>query len=399
MYKIYCRIYQGIYRLASYIMPWRQPELTEGENSLAKLPGLIKSAGIKNVLIVTDRMIEKLGLSVGLKEGLAEADIKFIIYDNTVSNPTIDNIEEALKIYKENGCAGIVAFGGGSPMDCAKGVGARIAKPGKSLSQLKGQLKILKRIPPLFAVPTTAGTGSECTLAAVITDSNTHEKYAINDMSLIPHYAVLDPALTVNLPRHITSTTGMDALTHAVEAYIGKSNTKETRRCARQATELVFDNLFEAYSNGSNINARSNMQKAAHLAGLAFTRAYVGYVHAIAHTLGGLYSMPHGLANAVILPYVLEYFGKPVHKRLAELADLVKLTQPSDTNEQKANKFIKAIKSLNKSMDIPKFLSGIKDSDIPIIIKRALKEANPLYPVPKILFEQDINNIIQKIKE
>lgn len=398
MYKIFCRIYQGVFRLASYIIPWRKPELLEGENALDKLPELIKSKGIESVLIVTDKTLVSLGMLDSLKEGLANQSIKFIIYDKTVANPTIDNIEEALKIFKEKGCEGIVAFGGGSPIDCAKGVGARAAKPKKSIPQMKGQLKVLKKIPTLFAVPTTAGTGSEGTIAAVITDSTTHEKYAVNDISLVPYYAVLDPKLTVNLPKHITSTTGVDALTHAVEAYIGRSNTKETRQYSRQAVKLIFDNLFEVYNNGTNIDARSNMQKAAYLAGIAFTRAYVGYVHAIAHTLGGLYSTPHGLANAVILPYALEYFGKSAHMRLAQLADIVNITKPSDTTEQKANKFIEAIKNLNRSMDIPEFISGIKDDDVPLMAKRALKEANPLYPVPKILFDKDVKSIIQRIK-
>jgi alcohol dehydrogenase len=302
-------------------------------------------------------------------------------------------------MYIENNCSGIIAFGGGSPMDCAKGVGARVVRPNKSISQMKGVLKVMKRLPPLFAVPTTAGTGSETTLAAVITDSRTHEKYAINDTSLIPHYAVLDPLLTVNLPPHITATTGMDALTHAVEAYIGKSNTKNTRQYSREAVKLIFDNIYEAYSNGTNITARKNMQKASFLAGLAFTRAYVGYVHAVAHTLGGFYSLPHGLANAVILPYILEYFGSSAHKPLAELADIALITSSKDTDSQKAAKFIKAIKNLNKSMNIPEKISGIVESDIPIMAKRALSEGNPLYPVPQIMSMEEMLNIYQLIKE
>lgn len=398
MYKAYCRIYQSIFRLASHILPWRQPEIIEGVNSLSKLPEVIKCKGIDTVLIVTDKVIASLGLMDPLIAGLDEQGIKYIVYDKTVPNPTIDNIEEALAIYKENNCAGIIAFGGGSPMDCAKGIGARVVRPNKSISQMKGQLKVRKSIPPLFAVPTTSGTGSEATLAAVITDSKTHEKYAINDMSLIPHYAILDPMLTIKLPPHITSTTGMDALTHAVEAYIGKSSTKETRDYSKKAVKLIFENLYEAYSNGDNITARENMQKASHYAGIAFTRAYVGYVHAIAHTLGGFYSTPHGLANAVILPYVLEYFGESAYKSLAELAEVANIGESMDTEVQKARKFIDAIKDLNASMNIPQKITGINDSDIPLMAERALKEANPLYPVPKILGKEDILKLYQMIK-
>jgi len=399
MYQLYCRIYQCVFKGISYLLPWRMPELIEGENSLNKLPKLIKNKGIDSVLIVTDKMIVSLGLMDGLLKGLSNEGVDFIVYDRTVPNPTIDNIEEALQMYNANNCKGIVAFGGGSSIDCAKGVGARAARPKKSIPQMKGLFKVLKKIPPLYAIPTTSGTGSETTIAAVITDNRTHEKYAINDTALIPQYAVLDPVLTVNLPPHITSTTGIDALTHAVEAYIGRSNTKATKQYSRNAVKLIFENIYEAYSNGQNLAARKNMQEASFFAGLAFTRAYVGYVHAIAHTLGGFYSVPHGLANAIILPYVLEYYGKSAHKPLAELADMVGLSEPGDNSEQKSLKFIHAIKMLNKSMGIPNKVNGIIESDVPLMVKRALAESNPLYPVPKIMNEEDIMRIYLIIKE
>lgn len=399
MYKAYCRAYQRTLKFLSPILTWREPELIEGANCVEKFPEVIKSIGINKILIVTDSDIRSLGLINGLLEALKTSQIEFFIYDNTVPNPTIENIEEALELYQNSECQGIIAFGGGSPMDCAKGVGARVARPEKSITQMKGQFKIRKEIPPLFAVPTTSGTGSEATIAAVITDSQSHEKYAIIDLNLMPHYAVLDPLLTIKLPATITAATGLDALTHAVEAYIGKSNTIVTRKYSIEAVRLIYGNLYEAYSNGSNQAARENMQKAAFLAGAAFTRAYVGNVHAIAHTLGGFYSVPHGLANAVILPYVLEHYGKTVHKPLAELADAAGITDGSETIDQKAVKFINSIKTLNSKMDIPTKVSGIKDSDIPIMADRALKEANPLYPVPKIFNKDDMLKIYGLIKE
>ena len=399
MFEVFCRIYQFIMKISANFMPFRVPELLEGENSLKKLPGTIKEKGISNVLIVTGSHISSMGLINNLLEGLNEKNIKYAIYNKTTPNPTIDNIEEALLVYKQNKCEGIVAFGGGSPMDCAKGIAARVARPNKTIPQMKGLLKVHKRIPFLFAVPTTAGTGSETTVAAVVRDSTTNEKYSITDMSLIPHVAVLDPALTLNLPPHITASTGMDALCHAVEAYIGRSNTKDTYAYARKARKLIFDNLYEAYSNGSNIEARAKMQKASFYAGLAFTRAYVGYVHAIAHTLGGFYSMPHGLANAVIMPYVFEFYGNNAGKALAELADLIEIGEINDSQEEKTGKFIDAIKNLNKSMDIPDKISGIKEEDIPTMAQRAFKEANPLYPVPRIMTKEDIISIYYKIKE
>nr|WP_309100609.1 iron-containing alcohol dehydrogenase [Fredinandcohnia onubensis] len=399
MYKLYCRTFQRSMKFASFILPWRKPELLEGENSLLRLPPLIKSLEIENVLIITDAGITSIGLMNPFLQGLREEGVDYFIYDKTVPNPTIDNIEEALQLYNENHCQGIVAFGGGSPMDCAKGVGARVARPSKSIPQMKGIFKVMKKLPPLFAIPTTAGTGSEATLAAVVSNSKTHEKYAIMDTSLIPHYAVLDPFLTVKLPPHITAATGIDALTHAVEAYIGKSNTNETIECSRKAVKLIFENLYEAYSNGSNITARKNMQTAAYLAGIAFTRAYVGNVHAIAHTLGGFYAVPHGLANAIVLPYVLEYYGDSVHKPLAELADLIGISELSDSEEKKAKKFIEAIKKLSEDMKIPKKVSRIVEGDIPLMVERALKEANPLYPVPMILSEKEMTELYQLIKE
>lgn len=398
MYKLYCRLYQLIFRIASYVLPWRKPTLITGKNCLSRLPEVIKGLGLSKILIVTDKVILTLGIMDSMLGLLDEYNIRYTVFDQTVPNPTIDNIEQALKMYHEHHCNAIIAFGGGSPMDCAKGVGARVARPNKSIPNMKGQLKVRKKIPTLFAIPTTAGTGSEATLAAVITNSTTHEKYALNDIALIPHYAVLDPILTVKLPPNITAATGMDALVHAVEAYIGKSNTKETRSCSLKAVKLIFENLYEAYSNGDNIEARSNMQQAAHFAGIAFTRAYVGYIHAIAHTLGGFYSTPHGLANAIIMPYVLEYYGEDIYKPLAELAEAANISDPAKTAAENANIFINAVKNMNQHMNIPDKIHGITDNDIPLMADRALKEANPLYPVPRILKKEDLLKIYNMIK-
>ena len=280
-------------------------------------------------------------------------------------------------------------------MDCAKVAAARVANPDRTIEEMKGLLKVRKKTPPVFAVPTTAGTGSETTLAAVVTNVKTHEKYAINDPKLRPGYAVLDPLLTVGLPPNITSTTGMDALTHAVEAYIGRGNTKKTRQFAEEAVKLIFENLETAYNDGKNVKARENMLFASFCGGAAFTRAYVGYSHAIAHKLGGLYGIPHGLANAVILPYVLDYFGKSAETALSRLSDIVGIKGAD--NSQKAGAFIEEIRAMNKRMNIPEHISSIKAEDIPIIAKSALKEANPLYPVPKIMNRRECEEIVKKI--
>ncbi|WP_274307387.1 iron-containing alcohol dehydrogenase [Solibacillus daqui] len=399
MYTAYCRTFQGTMRLGMKFLNWRTPQIVEGENSLLRLPELIQDLKLERVLIVTDKGIQKIGLMNPLLAQLKALHISFVIYDETVPNPTFTNIEMAFSLYNEHNSQGIIAFGGGSPMDCAKGVAARLGRPDKSLSDMKGLFKVRKEIPPLFAVPTTAGTGSEGTIAAVVSNSETHEKFAIMDPSLVPHYAVLDPLLTVNLPKHITSTTGMDALTHAVEAYIGLSNTKETRKYSREAVILIFKYLYRAYEDGTDIEARAQMQRASYLAGLAFTRAYVGYVHAIAHTLGGFYQIPHGYANAIILPHVLKYYGDSVAKPLAELANLVGIGKVSDNDERKAQLFIEAIEQLNVKMNIPNKIQGIDNHDVPLMVERALQEANPLYPVPKIVNKDEMFYLYQLIKQ
>lgn len=397
MYKFYCRVYQGVFRIATNFLDFSEPEIIKGENCIESLPKFIQDKGWDSVLIVTDSVLYKLGMIDTLSKKMDEAGLKYSIYSKTVPNPTIDNIEEALAQYKENKHNVIVAFGGGSAMDCAKGVGARAVNPNKTIPQMKGVLKVGHKLPPLFAIPTTAGTGSETTIAAVVTNSKTHEKYAVNDPHLTPRYAVLDPVVTVKLPPHITSTTGMDALTHAVEAYIGHSNTAKTRAKAINATKLIFANIKVAYDEPNNMVARNNMQIAAYDAGVAFTRAYVGNVHAIAHTLGGFYQVPHGLANAVILPYVLDYYGSTAYKPLAELAREVNIT--GSTDEELAKKFIAAIREYNAYMKIPTQIEGIKDEDIDTMITRALSEANPLYPVPKIMNREDMRKIYKAIQK
>ena len=285
----FCRVYQKTFKLVMPVFNWDEPELLKGAGAIKELPALVKSKGVNNVLIVTDKGLMSLNLLDSLFENLDKQNIKYTVYDGVQPNPSIENIEEARRIYLKNNCEGIIAFGGGSPMDCAKVAGARVSNPNSTVSQMRGLLKVFKKLPPFFAVPTTAGTGSETTLAAVVSNMQTHEKYAINDPKLRPKYAVLDPELTTGLPKKITSTTGMDALTHAVEAYIGQSGVASTDDYAEKATKLIFENLEKAYEDGKDIEARENMLVASFYAGMAFTRAYVGYVHAIAHNLGGLY--------------------------------------------------------------------------------------------------------------
>lgn len=393
--KVWYRLYQKVFKVAMCFMDWSEPELLKGAGSVLKLPEFIKSKGINKVLVVTDGGLMSLHLLDPMFEKLDEAGVEYVVYDGVQPNPTIPNIEDCKDMYIQNGCEGIIAFGGGSSMDCAKAAGARVVKPNQSVRDMRGQLKVHKKLPPFFAVPTTAGTGSETTVAAVVTDPDTHEKNAINDTCLRPKYAVLDPELTVGLPPHITSTTGMDAMTHAVEAYIGHSNTKDTIIEAEKATKLIHANLERCYNDGKDLEAREAMLLGSYYAGRAFTHAYVGYVHAIAHNLGGLYGTPHGLANAVILPYVLDYYGESAYAQLAKLADIIGITNPSMTVADKGKAFIAEIRRMNEAMNIPAKFDMIKEEDMPTLIARALKEGNPLYPVPKIMNAEDCEKVIR----
>lgn len=392
--KIGCRLFQIAFRAALPFLPYREPKIIP---SCSELGNLLKSKKNASVLIVTDAGIVRNGLVKPVEEALKENEIKYTVYDNTQPNPTVANVEDALKLYHENNCDALIAIGGGSAMDCAKGIGARVAYPNKPLNKMGGVMRVLRRLPTLIAIPTTAGTGSETTLAAVITDGETHHKYAIMSFPLIPHYAVLDAKMTYSLPPHLTSTTGMDALTHAVEAYIGRSTTKKTRGLALEATKLIFENVEKAYTDGRNHEARENMLHAAYKAGIAFSMSYVGYVHAVAHSIGGKYGVPHGLANAVIMPYVLEGYGKSAYKKLHYLGIAAGVCSEGDSHEDGAKKFIAAIKELNAKMNIPTTISGINKEDIPELARHAEKEANPLYPVPKLMTAKELEVFYHQI--
>lgn len=388
--KLYCRAFQLCFKIALPLLPYREPEILQDMEQVSEV---LKQKAVDSVLIVSDRGITNAGLLNGLTDALKQKDIDYVIYDDTVPNPTIANVEAARQLYLDNACKAVIAVGGGSSIDCAKVTAARIAKPKQAVSKMRGLLKIHKKLPLLIAVPTTAGTGSETTLAAVITDEKTHHKYPINDFCLIPKYAVLDYHVTTGLPKSLTGTTGMDALTHAVEAYIGGSTTKHTRAMAEEAVKLIRTYLKRAYDNGQDEQAREGMLRAAYCAGIAFTQSYVGYVHGIAHSLGGQYSVPHGLANAVILPYMLEEYGVSCHKRLGKLARVCGIAAVEDADGTASEKFITWIKEMNSYMGIPRHIDGIREEDIPMMAQHADKESNPLYPVPKLMDAKELEKM------
>lgn len=394
--KMYCRTFQTVLHTALPVLPYRKPKLLD---SINEVPYLFRKKEIDCVLLITDPSIRKLGITRPLENTLEKSGITCIVYDKTVANPTSNNVETARLLFLRNHCQAIIGFGGGSSIDCAKATGARIAKPHQNLSRMEGILKVHKKLPLLVAIPTTAGTGSEATLAAVIVDSKTRHKYPINDFPLIPHYAVLDPEVTRSLPRHITATTGMDALTHAIEAYIGHSTTAETRADATEAVRLIFANLDKACCNGDDMNAQRNMLHAAYLAGSAFSKSYVGYVHAVAHSLGGKYNVPHGLANAVLLPHVLEAYGDAAHEKLAQLAIAAGLISRAESAKDGAEAMIHAIKDMKLRLDIPDVIPEIQEQDIPSLARIASKEANPLYPVPVLMNAKQLEQFYYDVME
>lgn len=394
--KMYCRTYQFIFKVALPFLPYREPLILENNNEVLNV---LKNKKTKKVFFVTDKVIWGLGLTKALEDTLTNGGVEVCVFNEVLPNPTISLVETGLKRYLSENCDAIIALGGGSVIDCAKVVGARVVKPKQSVQKMKGLLKIGKKLPTLIAIPTTAGTGSETTLAAVITDDKTHHKYPINDFSLIPHYALLDYHLTLGLNKKITSTTGMDALTHAVEAFIGGSTTKQTRTAAKEAVKLIYENLVTVYNDGSNAQARQNMLKASYLAGVAFTKSYVGYSHAIAHSLGGKYGVAHGLANAIILPVILKEYGKTVYKKLSKLAIYARIGDKNNTDEQNAKMFIEWIENLNMQFEIPQTVKELRNEDIKELSKTADKEANPLYPVPKLMNAKELAKVYEKLLE
>ena len=382
----------------SFYMPTR---LFFGSGAVGKLSRARLPEG-RGLIITGGSSTTKLGYVAKVAGILKEAGHETLVYDKVKPNPTIEGVRECAALCRSEKIAFIVGLGGGSSIDTAKAVAIMATNDGDWWDYIHGGTGGGKRMAkaglPIVAIPTTSGTGSETTIAAVITDSETHHKYALMDLKLMPLYAILDPELTVGLPPRTTATTGMDALTHAIEAYISWTyNTKESLRLAEEAVKLIFDNLEVAYAHGDDLKARENMMIAAFKAGFAFSRAGVGNVHAIAHTLGGLYNTPHGLANAVILPIVLEDYGEAVYPKLARLSEIAGV-KTEGTDAEKAPAFIAEIYAMNERMGIPKGFDFIQEADIPQIIDWALAEANPNYPVPVVYNAARCRKVIDTIR-
>ncbi len=394
------RTFKTIMAYSMYIIPPQKSEVVQGPGSIKQLPALIKAKGLRKPLVVTDAILMNMNLLKGLFREFDAIGMDYAVYDGVLPNPTIENVEEAYALYVRNGCDAIIGFGGGSPMDTAKVVAGRVARPKRTADRLGGYFKVMlpvpKRLPRIFAVPTTAGTGAETTSAAVVTDVKKNIKFTVNDFSIHPHYIVLDPELTLGLPPFFTAITAMDALSHATEGYIGGAHCKETDAYTEKAVKMIFENIDRVFKKGTDAEARNQMLLASYYAGIVLNRALTGYVHPFAHKIGGLYHLPHGRVIGAVMPLVFEYYGGRVHKRLGRLADVIGVSRAGMDDAQKAAAFIEAIRNFNRKFGIGETIPELREKDFPEIAGSIHRECIP-YPAPKIMDDNDVFAILGRL--
>jgi len=394
------RTFKTIMAYSMYIIPPQKSEVVQGPGSIKQLPALIKAKGLRKPLVVTDAILMNMNLLKGLFREFDAIGMDYAVYDGVLPNPTIENVEEAYALYVRNGCDAIIGFGGGSPMDTAKVVAGRVARPKRTADRLGGYFKVMlpvpKRLPRIFAVPTTAGTGAETTSAAVVTDVKKNIKFTVNDFSIHPHYIVLDPELTLGLPPFFTAITAMDALSHATEGYIGGAHCKETDAYTEKAVKMIFENIDRVFKKGTDAEARNQMLLASYYAGIVLNRALTGYVHPFAHKIGGLYHLPHGRVIGAVMPLVFEYYGGRVYKRLGRLADVIGVSRAGMDDAQKAAAFIEAIRNFNRKFGIGETIPELREKDFPEIAGSIHRECIP-YPAPKIMDDNDVFGILGRL--
>ncbi|MCW8926156.1 MAG: iron-containing alcohol dehydrogenase [Xanthomonadales bacterium] len=375
--------------------PVPTPECITGAQSVKRIADQLNRYKGTCPLIVTDNVLLELGLISPVFKSLDSNGIAYHVFSEIEPDPDFEAVRMGVERYQQKKCDSLILIGGGSVLDCGKAIAASVAKK-KDIGRLVGLLRVHRTVPPMIAIPTTAGTGSECTVAAVITDRQQRIKKVVADPFLVPKCAILDPTLMTGLPAQITAHTGIDALTHAIESYLSGYAGRFSKKQSIQAIKAVFSNLPVAYENGQDLDAREAMALASYQAGLAFTRTYVGYVHAIAHQLGAIYHVPHGLANAIVLPEVLAYCRPKIDHQLAELAREANISDSPD-NAQAASVFMEELNGLLQKLDIPKTVAAMKSSEIDQIAQRALEEAFGQYPVPVQLCHTQIREILLRL--
>lgn len=391
------RIRQALFSPVQKIQLYIQPKMIKGEHALLDLIDVLKKQHLTRYMIVTTPGFIKRGTLQSFFDALNQNDIQYSIFHDVKPDPDISDVEMLKEMYIKDSCQALIAIGGGSVIDCSKVALACVQMKKLDVTTVLHTGRVSKQLPLLIAVPTTAGTGSEVTAGAVITDPIQKRKYALSNLFLIPKYAVLDSSLLVSLPSKMTAYTGMDALTHAIEAYINHFNNRKTNKYALEAIQSIFQYLVPSFEDGSNITYRLELLEASYKAGVAITNNYIGYVHAIAHGIGGMYHLQHGMINAIILPIVLEEYGHTITKKLAYIADIVGIA--GHTDQQKAEYFIKKLKEINQALGIPTSIPEIQDSDIHYLATGAEKEGNPAYPTPVTWDVEHFEKVIRKIQQ
>ena len=373
-----------------------QPKMIKGEHALLDLVDVLKEKHLTHYMIVTTPGFIKRGTLQSFFDALNQNDIQYSIFHDVKPDPEISDVEKLKEMFIKEGCQALIAIGGGSVIDCSKAALACIQMKNLDVKTVLHTGRVSKPLPLLIAVPTTAGTGSEVTAGAVITDPIKKRKYALSHLFLIPKYAVLDASLLTSLPSEMTAYTGMDALTHAIEAYINCFNNRKTNESALCAIKSIFQYLVPSFEDGLNKHYRLELLEASYNAGVAISNNYVGYVHAIAHGIGGMYHLQHGMINAIILPIVLEEYGSAVVSKLAKIADVVGIT--GTTDQDKSKQFIQKLKDLNQIFSIPTSIPEIQEEDIHYLAIGAEKEGNPSYPTPVTWDVEQFEKVIRKIK-
>ncbi|MCG9620741.1 iron-containing alcohol dehydrogenase [Vibrio diabolicus] len=389
------RTYTAGLKIAALILPMPRPTLFSGPGSVNELLESMTELGFKRVLLVTDEGLVQVGIVDKVLKAAAQLDLQLDVFSKVQPDPTYDQVESGLEAYHRFHCEGILALGGGSAMDCAKVIAAKVTNK-RSIKKLAGLLKVWRMPAPLFAIPTTTGTGSEVTIAAVVSDPSSHIKTPLMDPKLVPLMAALDANLMIGLPPKITADTGVDALTHAIEAYVSRNATQETRAYSVAAIKLIFKYLPRVVAQGDDVEARHKMAMASYYAGLAFTKASLGYVHAFAHTFGAKYGIPHGMANGLALLPVLRFSLSEIEPQLRKLDAL---TAEGQSGEASAQHFLTHVESLFASIDIKQKSALIKREDADALVDFILKEAHWNYPVPKFMSREECTQLLLDISD
>jgi alcohol dehydrogenase len=399
MFYIQVAFYKAIMqvlKLAGKLIPQTQPFIFTGKDAALALTKLIIEQDKQHVFIVTDAVLNKLGIANKICEQLALHNVNVTVFDQVTPDPSESVVNDGIALLKAQQCDLVLAIGGGSSIDAAKMM-AVLAHSGQTIKGVAGLLKIKKFGLPLCVIPTTSGTGSEVTMAAVITDTDSQSKSLIVSPKMLAMATALDPLMMSGMPAKITADTGFDALTHAIEAYLSTYANAQTDQFSLTAIKLIFKQLPQCYHHGDDLDARQALALASCYAGLAFNKTNVGYVHAISHQIGAKYHSPHGFTNAVVLPFILEFYCQSCEQRLAEMAAAIGINTSLMSADEAAKQFIRAVKTLQKEVAIPAKLACINQQDITELSKSALQEAHYFYPVPKYLTRQQCETILHSL--